>query len=529
MNTISSLKISGIIKRAASAVYSILLISTLFLSPAAAAAIPLDKSTDGYKTVESDFIEKYIGTAHSMDSPEKYAASKTLVEIVDGVKSGFYKRIIVVEGGRDSALKWLETAGAGHIKRLEGKNSKNEKWDYFEAAIGGETVAVEFHAFGEDMLRHLMMCQAFAGVSRDKISGVLRNRWFELCRADYDSFLKTIGRIDIGIIGYRRSIVRHIYWRLTAVRKAETIVKTISSHNGAANLIEEIKRRILHTEGFHELRAFKKEIDIFSKFILEFEPLQKNGAGIDRFFTSSDEYYALDKADRALKNILCELKKNGAANSRLFDLADEKGIKFKAIEGKAGEYFEQSFDIRRITFKTRNGEMIVAAACEHPYGSAASAMAQAMCGAGAKKIFFYGSCGAIFENARHYEIIVPRSFVTERGYIENPFVKKIENNKTIKISKLHASVFSPLCESAPAIADLKKLGVGSVDVESAHVMRDTAGSGVTVNSLFIVSDIPGTRNTLDGWDRENDDYVRSQMKALDLIIGDIEAVGVELK
>ncbi len=529
MNTRSSGKISYILKISASALYSLLLISALFSSPAAAAEDQFDKNTGGYRTIDPDFIEKYTGAAHSMDSPEKYAASKTLAEIVAGVKSGYYKRIIVVEGGRDSARKWLETVRAGHIKRLEGKNSKNEKWDYFEAAAGGETVAVEFHAFGEDMLRHLMMCHAFAGVSREKISGVLRNRWFELCRADYDSFLKTIGRIDIGIIGYRRSIVRHIYWRLTAVRKAGTIAGALSNHDGAENFIGEIKRHILHNAGFQTLRALKKDVDVFSNFILGFEALQKNGAANDRFFTSSGEYYELDKADRSLKNIICELKKNGAAHSRLLDLADEKGIKFIAIEGKAGEYFEQAFDIRRITFKTRGGGKIVAAACEHPYGSAAEAMALSMNDAGAKKIFFYGSCGALFENARHYEIIVPGAFLMERGCIENPFAKKLANDERVTISRLHASVFSPLCESVPEIGSLKKLGVGSIDVEAAHVMRNSESLSGTVNSLFIVSDIPGTKNTLDGWDRENEDYVRSQMTALDLIIGDIGAVGVELK
>jgi len=285
----------------------------------------------------------------------------------------------------------------------------------------------------------------------------------------------------------------------------------------------------LHNAGFQTLRALKKDIDVFSNFILLFETLQKKGTANDRFFTSSDEYYALDKADRALKNIMNELKKKGFKRSSLLSFADGNGIKFNPFEGKAGEYFNQAFDIRRITFKTRSGKKLVAAACEHPYGSAASAMAMAMSGAGAKKIFFYGSCGALFKNARHYEIIVPRAFLTGRGLIENPFAKKIANDERVTLSGLHASVFSPLCESVPEIVSLKKLGADSVDVEAARVMSDSESLKVTVNSLFIVSDIPGTQNTLDGWDRENENYVRSQMKALDLIIEDIGAAGVELK
>ncbi|HNY12911.1 MAG TPA: hypothetical protein PKK26_15085, partial [Candidatus Wallbacteria bacterium] len=341
-----SLKISNIIKTSAIAAYSVLFIFTLVSNFPAFAGVPLYKKHAEYTVIDSDFIEKYIGADHSMESPEKYAASKTLKEIVEGVKNGHYKRIVVIEGGRGTAEKWLGTSGAQNIKKLDGKNSKDEKWDYFEAAFGGETIAVEFHAFGVDMLRHLMICHAFAGVSREKISGVLRNRWFELCRADYDSFLKTIGRIDIGIIGYRRSIIRHIYWRITAVKKAETITDMLSKHN-ARDLIEELNRNVRENAGFKKLGALKKDIDIFSVFIFRFEAKAKAGAAAERFFTSSDEYYALDNAERALKNIKCELKKNGAANSRLLDIADEKGIKFKPLEGKAGEYFNLAFDIRR--------------------------------------------------------------------------------------------------------------------------------------------------------------------------------------
>lgn len=492
-----------------------------------------------FGAVDPGFVKCFTGEPHSMESPGRYAASKTLAEIVRGTASGAIGRVAIVEGGKKSAGIWLEKLGASDVVTRTGANLKGEKWEYLEAFAGGETMAVEYHAFGADMARHLMLSYAFAGVPPSKISGAVRRGWQETAFSDFRSFLRRLGRVDVGIIGYRRSIIRHIYWRLNASRKARSLRDAVSRSGGLEAFAGGIKKALLYGAG---LRQYLKAGADLSALCLAADRIGRMGdlefaRYQEKLFVSSYEYYRFGEADGAAGRIAKAVR---AAGGRPVpgSAFDETGIAFEEIKGRAGEFFDIPFDIRRVTFITRNGGRIVAAACEHPYGSMAAPLVRAMAAAGAGKIFFYGSAGSLASLPR-YRVIVPGAFEGAPGTIANPFQKEVAGwmsepgfraeDGGLSLTGLHASVFSPLCETARAIAEMKARGVSSVDVEAAHVMRESLKRGVPAFALFIATDFPGTGGTLEEWDRESAEYVRAQMKALDLIIRDIDAVGVVIK
>jgi len=49
------------------------------------------------------------------------------------------------------------------------------------------------------------------------------------------------------------------------------------------------------------------------------------------------------------------------------------------------------------------------------------------------------------------------------------------------------------------------------------------------SAVFIASDFPGTRSTLENWERESGDYIRAQMKVLDIIIEELDIKEIVLK
>lgn len=488
-----------------------------------------------------DFAGEYIDARHSMRDPSGYAAVKTLDAIALKAGSGEYEKIYVIEGGEDAARAFFERSGAAAVKKIESQNSRGEKWDYFECFISGGKAACEYHVFGEDMLRHIMLCYSFRNIDARRIFGILRNDSFDKIYLDFYKSLKMAGSADYGIIGYRRAVVRHIYWRINAQRKAAAVKEFIKAAGGGAadKALAGLKAEIINSAG---MRFYAKNDRAISR-ISDFFRLIEKESDLKKYFLNSSDFYEIDNVDKAAAG-LYKISPRALKTSGLFAaLVDENGFKFKALEGKAGEYFDDiTFDVRRVTFKDGEGRVRSLLACEHPYGGSASAMASAMGRRGIKKIIFYGTCGS-FVKMPKYSVIVPRAIIGPDGRAcRNPLYegyKAFAGNEggmavhqgepAVALTGKHASVFSPLTETWRAVNEFTKNGVESVDCEAAHVFAAPACADAERSAVFIASDFPGTDSTIESWERENDGYIRAQMKILDMIIKKLDIAEIILK
>ncbi len=486
-----------------------------------------------------DFAGEYTGARHSMRDPSGYAAVKTLDAIARKAVRGEYEKIYIIEGGEDAARAFFNRSGAAAVKKIESQNSRGEKWDYFECSIGGEKAACEYHVFGEDMLRHVMLCYSFRNVDARRIRGILRNGSFDKIYMDFYKSLKIAGVADYGIIGYRRAVVRHIYWRINVHRKAAAVKEFVAAAGGAEKASSAFKIEMIESAGmkfyFENTRFVWQISDLFRL-------IEKEG-DLQKYFLNSSDFYVIDDVDKAAAGLYKRSPLALKATGLFAALLDENGFKFKALEGKAGEYFEGiPFDVRRVTFKDGAGRIRSLLACEHPYGRSAMAMASAMGRRGMKKIIFYGTCGS-FITIPKYSVIIPSAVIGhDRRAYGNPLYagyKAAAGNGTgtavnsglpaVFLTGKHASVFSPLAETGRAVDEFVKNGVDSVDCEAAHVFAAPACAGSERSAVFIASDFPGTDSTIESWERENDSYIRAQMKILDMIIKELDISEIVLK
>lgn len=488
-----------------------------------------------------DFAGEYTGERHSMRDPSGYAAVKTLEGIALKAVSGEYEKIYIIEGGEDSARAFFERSGAAAVKKIESQNSRGEKWDYFECSIGGKKAACEYHVFGEDMLRHAMLCYSFRNIDARRIRGILRNGSFDKIYLDFYKSLKIAGAADYGIIGYRRAVVRHIYWRINAHRKAAAVREFVAAAGGAEKASSAFKIEMIESAG---MKYYFENADFVGRISGFFRLIEKEN-DLKKYFLNSSDFYVIDDVDKAAAGLY---KRSPLAlkTAGLFAaLVDENGFKFKALEGRAGEYFEGiPFDVRRVTFKDGEGRIRSLLACEHPYGRSAMAMASAMGRRGMKKIIFYGTCGS-FVTIPKYSVIIPSAIIGHDGRAYgNPIYagyKAAAGNGTdtgtavnssppaVFLTGKHASVFSPLAETRRAVNEFVKSGVDSVDCETAHAFAAPACAGSERSAVFIASDFPGTDSTLESWERENNSYIRAQMKVLDMIIKELDISEIVLK
>ncbi len=527
-----------------------LIISLIFFTAA------FSSDACAYQIIRADeFAGGYTGKAHSMADSRGYAEIKILKSVAAGAAGGKYRPLFIVEGGETEAVKFLDGNGARNITKKTSQNSRGEKWDFLEFEIGGKKSAAEYHVFGEDMLRHIMLCYSFAAIPPDGIIGVLRENSRDKIFSGFYKSLKTLGPADYGIIGYRRAVVRHIYWRINAVRKAESLNKFITSSGGAAAAAHRLKIESLAAAGV------KAYLDNFIRMrqTVSFISRIETQAEYGRFFKNSQDYYELDAFEKNIlffEELIVKKNKFGLLSNMLSGGA----LKFRSLEGLAGEYFnELEFDIRRISFKDSCGREKKILVCEHPYGANSSAMATAMAKAGIKKIIFYGTCG-FMSPARKYSVIIPRQIMhgaADESYsaaevnkaplhaFQNSIYSKANDIATaaseIRASEgagtaagviftgKHRSVFSPLAETMEFINGCRAGFIESVDVEAGCLFGAPDTEKVEKAAIFIASDFPGTPSTLENWERESGDYIKAQMKVLDLIIEDLDIKEILLK
>jgi uridine phosphorylase len=84
------------------------------------------------------------------------------------------------------------------------------------------------------------------------------------------------------------------------------------------------------------------------------------------------------------------------------------------------------------------------------------------------------------------------------------------------------SVFSPLVETSAFIQDLKDQGSLAVDVENGYLADLVGVENLSVGSIVVISDVPGSDETLAHLEENEKKMEASLVKSLDMILKGLE-------
>ncbi|MBF0542791.1 MAG: hypothetical protein HQM08_00035 [Candidatus Riflebacteria bacterium] len=144
-----------------------------------------------------------------------------------------------------------------------------------------------------------------------------------------------------------------------------------------------------------------------------------------------------------------------------------------------------------------------------------------------RKIFFFGSCGALASDSQIGEVIVPKEVSDLSGTFtlsENVAKKPEWARVQLKTGKVF-SVFSPLQETNDFLGNLRKNGFDAVDVELSHFakfLKSQKKQMIDYKVYLVFSDLPGRDFTLEKLPGRERELEPSISDALDIILNDLD-------
>ncbi len=139
-----------------------------------------------------------------------------------------------------------------------------------------------------------------------------------------------------------------------------------------------------------------------------------------------------------------------------------------------------------------------------------------------KKIILFGNAGGLTEASAIGDIILPvevRRFDTDWVPVTNSLISCFSGD--FAAGRVY-SVFSPLVETSAFIQDLKDQGSLAVDVENGYLADLVGVENLSVGSIVVISDVPGSDETLAHLEENEKKMEASLVKSLDMILKGLE-------
>ncbi|MEW6708775.1 MAG: adenylyltransferase/cytidyltransferase family protein [Candidatus Riflebacteria bacterium] len=144
-----------------------------------------------------------------------------------------------------------------------------------------------------------------------------------------------------------------------------------------------------------------------------------------------------------------------------------------------------------------------------------------------KKIILFGNAGGLAADCAVGDIVVPdevRRFNTSWVSIKNSLLDESAGLEKSSSGRIY-SVFSPLVETDAFIDDVKAQQAIAIDVENGYLPDFSASENVTLGSIAVISDVPGSAETLAHIEENESKMESSLVKCLDLIIDNLGLAG----
>ncbi|MFH2202415.1 MAG: hypothetical protein ABIJ96_04835 [Elusimicrobiota bacterium] len=206
---------------------------------------------------------------------------------------------------------------------------------------------------------------------------------------------------------------------------------------------------------------------------------------------------------------------------------------------KAGRYFpDRHLACMVFTLKTKNGGRINILTLRNLWGDSAAVATEILY----KKLMLrrfivFGSAGGLDPELNIGDIVVPERFHEADG---RPVPRRPGNgfrtfsekprDPAIRAVGRHARVYSPLVETPEYMTKARAEHFASVDVEAPLIIKtlaDLRDPSVEAATLLVITDKPGTADTLEDQQRNEQKSWRAQGLGTDLILEYLQAAEIE--
>lgn len=392
------------------------------------------------------------------------------------------------------ALPYLQRHGFREFYRVNNFYSQWGKRTYL-ASDGTRTALVFTDVFGDFMRVHIasMLKMVTAG-----------NTQFDPEKIHFYHNLKCTAKEEM-VAKYRRDIPRICTGKEVSVILGyldilgETIRKRVILHKAARFLKTYItggeKREIetcLDEQGNTRLR------DLFHHLADEQKPVPSI-----REIRGSDYFDLLEELNRSCSTLSCVNRLNLYLTAKMIMPVHKRG------KGEALEYdmfaFRDAKGARRY--------MVNIGAMHSIFGDMAAEISRISLANGVTRMVFSGSAGALNTDYPYYALTIPETVIDHRGETvadmsDNCFNRYASPSASapvfrrdtsdedeaarIILSTVHRGVVSPLMETQPMVRSMLGMGIDTVDVELAEVIKTLQHHpGATFGAALIVSDFPG--------------------------------------
>ncbi len=161
-----------------------------------------------------------------------------------------------------------------------------------------------------------------------------------------------------------------------------------------------------------------------------------------------------------------------------------------------GEFLDQAM----FSYKNASGQVKHLLVTRMPYGDLAHTLGKAIVDRDIRQVTVVGTCGGLGEGLAVGDQMLPTRYDGRlhpndliRAAVKRDGAARFEEHPFAKT----ATVRSPLVETEAVVKALTAAGYDSVEMEAKHFAEALAGQSVRLSVLHIVSDLPGTDQTLE--------------------------------
>ena len=184
-------------------------------------------------------------------------------------------------------------------------------------------------------------------------------------------------------------------------------------------------------------------------------------------------------------------------------------------------YFNRNFPFSFLTFSNDQGKKINVLSTRNVYGDQLQHLLKVLIHEKKiKKIIVFGNAGGLFKGVSVGDIILPveaKRFDTEWLPIKNSLLNNKSLVQNLTVGKIY-SVFSPLVETNQFIKDLAQNNVSAIEVETGYLTANYVPKNVQLGSVIIISDVPGSSETISSLKKNEKKMGGSVTFCVDLIL-----------
>lgn len=414
------------------------------------------------------------------------------------------------------SFKSFYDRGYKYVFRIETPEGESKEL-YLVMNAKGKYFYCLLKILGEDKLTHLEAHIKLAGygnkcIDSDQLTIYdFKTNYYRKFNQEIDKFFGKKAP-DILILDGKNALHRSLLRRVQNQKRFEKIKEIYGQNNTIRNIID----------------SFISEPEVYDSLVRFFED-----ENIKKTLELDDSRIILKKFSycKAIEKIYFNFVELESKFPHITTFPDLYVSPFKIADDVFGLYA----DYNVITIKDKQNKTKRIMNAKIPFGELSSILVNIVLSKGVKNIFFYGSAGGLKKDHKVGDIDIPSTFYDERENLighpriaENDLLKLLRNWNNSELSGIHldtkhASVSSPLEEFRGLVLSLKKSDYDEIEIEATDVLkaiidyRETTNKNVNLGVAMVISDVPLSPTTLEGYEKQKPLIKLTTEKVVDIL------------